>query len=261
MSRPKLLDLFCGAGGAAWGYYNAGFDVVGIDKNPQKNFPFPFIQKDVMDVFANEQDWIKSEFDAVHASPPCQTYSIATHIQKTQANHDDLVAPVRDYLWQVGLPWVLENVPEAPTDGITLCGSQFGLKVQRHRRFETSFTVNQQMPSCVHDGLIPFNHKAERAYADAMGCTWMNKIEARQSIPPVYAEFMGTLLIKQIIEPETPPAYLSSEEIQQIRRKIKSPHAVYSNIVHQDLPRLLDALDAAYESGYVYGSFGTNKEN
>ena len=247
MSRPKVLDVFCGAGGAAWGYYNAGFDVVGVDHSPQKNFPFTFIQKDAMEVLAHEQRWIRHEFDAIHASPPCQVYSIATHMQGTQDNHDDLVAPVRELLWQIGLPWVLENVPEAPTDGITLCGSQFGLKVQRHRRFETSFAVNEQMPGCVHEGLLPFKHKGERAYADAMGCTWMNKIEARQAIPPAYTEFMGGLLMRQIANPPRVDYLLSKEEIDQIKRRIRSPHAVYSTIVHQDVPRLIASLETALD--------------
>src|SRR6476661_8232697 len=102
--RPRLLDLFCGAGGAAVGYHRAGFDVVGVDINPQPRYPFEFHQGDALT--ALEHNW--QRFDAVHASPPCQHYSITRHSHAKE--HPDLVAATRQALQATGLPWVMENV-------------------------------------------------------------------------------------------------------------------------------------------------------
>jgi hypothetical protein len=190
-SRPRLLDLFCGAGGSAVGYSRAGFDVVGVDKYPQPHYPFEFHQADVMEMEVGEL----VDFDAIHASPPCQHYSRATAWRGNRDDHPDLVGPTRELLRTTGLPWVLENVPEAPTFGITLCGSQFGLEVRRHRRFETSWEWFTMMEPCQHYGLRAFEHKRERAYADAMGCEWMNRDEGRQAIPPAYTTFIGSQLL------------------------------------------------------------------
>src|SRR5512146_2584663 len=109
--KPRLLDLFCGAGGAAVGYHRAGFEVVGVDIRPQPNYPFEFIQADALDIL--RWDWPERRFgrlDAIHASPPCQTY---TKAQKLQGNdHPDLIGPTRRLLEQTGLPYVIENVGE-----------------------------------------------------------------------------------------------------------------------------------------------------
>ena len=94
----------------------------------------------------------------------------------------------------------MENVPEAPLRrDYVLCGSQFGLNVQRHRIFQTSWHGIQFTSPCNHHrGLLPFMHKGERAYADAMGCTWMTKEEARQAIPPAYTEHIGRQLLEHL---------------------------------------------------------------
>ena len=192
--RPKLLDLFCGAGGCSVGYHRAGFDVVGVDHVPQPRYPFEFHQADAMTYPLNG-------FDAIHASPPCQLYANVTAWRGTPTDHPDLVAPTRLRLAQTGLPWVIENVPEAPVrPDVLLCGSQFGLNVKRHRAFETSWGAYSLIPPCSHRNLLPFMHKGERAYADAMGCGWMTNREARQAIPPAFTQHVGELLLAAISE-------------------------------------------------------------
>jgi DNA (cytosine-5)-methyltransferase 1 len=145
MSRPKLLDLFCGAGGCSVGYARAGFDVVGVDNMPHPDYPFPMFVADAIEFI--EDGWIEAgNFDAVHASPPCPRYSVATP-SAARDKHPDLVAPVRELLRATGLPYVIENVPGAPLDTpILLCGSMFDLGVRRHRLFETNAPALQ--PEC-----------------------------------------------------------------------------------------------------------------
>jgi DNA (cytosine-5)-methyltransferase 1 len=201
VTRPRLLDLFCGAGGAAMGYHRAGFDVVGVDLNPQPHYPFEFYQRDVTDIMATEieQRWITNNFHAIHASPPCQHYARVTAWRGNREDHPDLIGSARELLQATGLPWVLENVPEAPVGGMLLCGSMFGLDVRRHRRFETSWDAHCWLPSCSdHHTLRPFEHKQERAYIDVMGCDWMNRDEGREAIPPAYTEFIGTQLLAHL---------------------------------------------------------------
>lgn len=192
MARPKLLDLFCGAGGAAAGYHRAGFDVVGVDIRPQPRYPFEFHQADAMTCPLDG-------FDAIHASPPCQHYANVTAWRGAPGDHPDLIGPTRQRLIDSGLPWVIENVPEAPIRrDLLLCGSQFGLKVRRHRAFETSPRLFALVPPCRHRDLLPFMHKGERAYADALGCHWMTNREAREAIPPAFTEHIGHLLMREL---------------------------------------------------------------
>lgn len=200
MSRPLLLDLFCGAGGAAKGYHDAGFDVVGVDINPQPRYPYTFVRADAM-------TYPLGGFDTIHASPTCQTRSRATAWRGRRENHPDFLTPTLERLRLTDAPWVVENVPEAVWDGtmrgdLALCGTQFGLRVRRHRVFEygnwTSFTL---MPPChCHRNrtLLPFMHKGERAFADAMECCWMTNVEARQAIPPAYTRFIGEQLLAHL---------------------------------------------------------------
>ena len=131
----KLLDLFCGAGGAAMGYHRAGFDdITGVDIKPMPRYPFKFIQGDALEYLAAHG----AEYDVIHASPPCQAYSIMQHANHMRKDHPDLVDSVRDALKQTGKPWIIENVPGAPLiDPILLCGLSFGLRVIRHRLFES----------------------------------------------------------------------------------------------------------------------------
>lgn len=203
-TRPRLLDLFCGAGGAAVGYHRAGFDVFGVDIKPQPNYPFTFRQLDITQVGKIEDRL----WDAIHASPPCQAFSSMS--SRWSNDHPDLIADTRALLEATDLPYVIENVPAAPLKNpITLCGSMFGLGVRRHRLFETNFDVEQ--PQCCHadqgpivgvygnpggsskrDG-IKFGGVAE--WRKAMDIDWMTAKELAQSIPPAYTEHIGRALL------------------------------------------------------------------
>lgn len=210
MSRPPLLDLFCGAGGAAKGYHDAGFDVVGIDINPQPNYPFEFIQADALNPPVD-----LSDFDVIHASPPCQGYSRMNHVHKR--DYPMLIEPVRDLLRRAGVVYVIENVEGAPLDKpVTLCGSSFGLKVIRHRLFESN--VGLSAPLCgSHEGEFygpaghgdPNRRKREanphlggKGYTDrcraAMGIDWTNRDELAEAIPPAYTEYIGRQLLEAL---------------------------------------------------------------
>jgi DNA (cytosine-5)-methyltransferase 1 len=135
MSRPRLLDLFCGAGGSAMGYHRAGFDVVGVDIKPQPHFPFEFIQADWEEPLAYlPRLWEREGIPyAIHASPPCQRYSTMTAKWGRQEQHPDLVAPVREALQEIEVPFVIENVEGAPLlNPVMLCGSMFNLAAELH---------------------------------------------------------------------------------------------------------------------------------
>jgi DNA (cytosine-5)-methyltransferase 1 len=210
MTRPRLLDLFCGAGGAAMGYHRAGFDVVGVDIAPQPRYPFEFHQRDALAVLAilrDSQCCMEPGYDAVHASPPCQHFANVTSWRGARGDHADLLTPTLALLGALTLPWVVENVPEALTTWhYVLCGSQFGLTldgrtIKRHRGFRRgNWAGYDLLPPCDHRRVRPFMHKDERAYADAMGCTWMTKTEAREAIPPAYTEYIGTQLLEHLRE-------------------------------------------------------------
>lgn len=191
--KPRLLDAFCGAGGATRGYQRAGFHVTGVDLAEQPNYVGDeFVLGDAVE-FIREHG---REFDAIHASPPCQSYARVTRWRGDSADHPDLLGPTRAALADAGRPWIIENVPEAPLrPDYLLCGSMFGLHIRRHRAFESSWGGYALVPGCQHHrDLLPFMHKGERAFADAMGCTWMSNREAREAIPPVFAEFIGGFL-------------------------------------------------------------------
>ena len=199
MTRPRLLDLFCGAGGAAVGYHRAGFDVVGVDIVAQPRYPFEFVQADALEslVYFTCSSEVEP-FDVIHASPPCPRYANVTRWRGNPEDHSDLLPPVRVLLEATGLPWVIENVPGAPMrPDVVLCGSAFGLTVRRHRWFETNVPLFTLIPPCRHGSdLLPFMHKGERAYADALGCGWMSKTEARDAVPPAYTEHIGRQLLE-----------------------------------------------------------------
>ena len=205
MSKPRLLDLFCGGGGAAMGYSRAGFEVVGVDLHPQPHYPFEFHQADAL-TFPLEG------FDAIHASPPCQRYSsMSAGIPGLAETYPDLIAPVRDRM-RSPVPYVIENVSGArsllrwPT---MLCGAMFDLDLYRHRYFETSWV----MPLPMHPGHGIKGNSAGRwtegtiisvaghntAVAEcrrAMAIDWMTGDELSEAIPPAYTEFIG----KQLLE-------------------------------------------------------------
>lgn len=215
MNRPRLLDLFCGAGGAAVGYHRAGFDVIGVDINPQPNYPYEFHQADAPEFLFDAYDKYDPfvYVDAIHASPPCQAYSPLRH--RTGEEYVDLVDATRSLLEATGLPYVIENVPGAPLrNPIVLCGSSFGLgangrQLRRHRLFETNFPV-MAMP-CNHHGQpigvygtggggqMTRGYKGTpEEYREAMGIDWATRAEIAQAIPPAYTEFIGGFLLAEI---------------------------------------------------------------
>jgi DNA (cytosine-5)-methyltransferase 1 len=205
----KLLDLFCGAGGASMGYNRAGFEVIGIDIVKKKTYPFTFIKADAMELLEDEE--FLAQFDVIHASPPCQVYSITANLTKAQGNKTskpDLLAAVRDLLIKSGKPYVIENVPGAPMNGIVLCGSMFGLKVRRHRIFESNKLLKslncdhktQGRPVGVYGSMndeIPKGGRTAKTLEEgqkAMGIDWMGWNNLKESIPPSYTEFIGKQL-------------------------------------------------------------------
>jgi DNA (cytosine-5)-methyltransferase 1 len=213
VSRPILLDLFCGAGGAAVGYHRAGFDVIGVDLKPQPNYPFEFRQMSARDVRI-----VPTWFDAVHASPPCQAFT--AYRRKGHGvgdNYPDLITETRAMLVDTGLPYVLENVPGAPLENPTqLCGSSFGLDVRRHRLFESNLSF--MAPPCAHGWQTPrFPQATNRTnlrrtvevgvwripldvQQRAMGIDWMTLPELSEAIPPAYTEFIGGQLLDHITQ-------------------------------------------------------------
>jgi DNA (cytosine-5)-methyltransferase 1 len=216
--RPRLLDLFCCAGGAGMGYHRAGFEVVGVDNRPQPRYPFEFHQADALEYLAEHGQ----EFHAIHASPPCQQHCRMrklTIAQSKAKNYPDLIEQTRRCLIASERPYVLENVEGAPLlCPIVLCGSMFGLDVQRHRLFECSFGLLG--PSCNHRVwklARPPLHRLQgtsrvvgcygngRGKGDtvalwrtAMGIDWMTRPELSQAIPPAYTEYIGKQLIRTL---------------------------------------------------------------
>ncbi len=195
------------------GYHRAGFDVVGVDIEPQPHYPFEFHQADAIAVLDrlivpaddDPADWLsEAGFDAIHASPTCQHHARVTAWRGDRDDYPDLLTPTLTRLAALRIPWVVENVPE--TVGILrpdyrLCGTQFGLDVRRHRIFQRgNWDAYELLPACQcyrNRRLLPFEHKGERAFADAMDCGWMSSVEARQAIPPA---FIGGQLIGCLTE-------------------------------------------------------------
>lgn len=212
--RPRVLDLFCCAGGAAKGYHDAGFDVVGVDIAPQPRYPFEFVQADALEYLA--ENWHR--FDFIHASPPCQAYSDMKHMPDAK-EHPELIEPTRTLLQQTDKLWVIENVVGAPmVDPVVLCGSMFGLgaagySLQRHRQFEANFPIllpgghDHSKPTIgVYGGhvrcrsakhgfrgsTVDFPGMDKKALAqEAMGIDWMTMNQMSEAIPPAYTRWIG----------------------------------------------------------------------
>lgn len=214
--KPRLLDLFCGAGGCSVGYERAGFEVVGVDIRPQPRYPFEFHLADALAflAYATKPRQLPLPFDALHASPPCQRYSMAQNAAKNAAAHPDLVAPVRALLRATGLPFVIENVVGAPLEHPhMICGLSLGLNVKRHRLFETNWPL--MVPPCPNhdqDYFVIFGHEVRNRRKGsaagrknkiaegraAMGIDWMTRGELSEAIPPAYTELIGHQLMQHV---------------------------------------------------------------
>ena len=231
MSRPRLLDAFCCEGGAGKGYMDAGFDVTGVDLEGRvgKRYPGTFVQGDAI-AYIHEHG---KRFDAIHASPPCQAYSITKHTHSTE--HPELVEPARAALVASGRPWVMENVVGAPlANPLVLCGSEFDslratdtdgrrLFLRRHRLFESNVMLfgnggcrcaelKRQGLECggvYGGGSSDHNHAREirrGGYTPAKsvratllgGVDWMTLHGQAQSLPPVYTEHIGAQLLDHL---------------------------------------------------------------
>ena len=208
----KLLDLYCKAGGASVGYARAGFEVIGVDIKKQKRYPYQFIQANALEILA-DKDFI-SQFDVIAASPPCQTHSATKHLRNAQGkstNKIDLIPQTREGLIASGKIYIIENVPGAPLiDPVVMCGSSFGLKVRRHRQFESNVKLTglpcnhklQGKPVGVYGSMrdeIPgggHTAKSLEEAREAMGIDWMLWGDLVEAIPPIYTEYLG----KQIME-------------------------------------------------------------
>lgn len=188
------------------GYAMAGFDVVGVDIQPQPRYPFPFYQADAL-------SFALDGFDAIHASPPCQAFTVMQSMVGTRSSHPDLVGVTRERLRASGLPYVIENVPGAPLeDPVTLCGVSMGLEVIRHRLFESNIALAPPPCSHAHGGVadgkyVTFYHarrhapgrrvpprRTEREWRDAIQCGWMTLRQSRQAVPPAYTKWIGNRL-------------------------------------------------------------------
>jgi DNA (cytosine-5)-methyltransferase 1 len=218
----RLLDLFCCAGGAARGYADAGFEVVGVDIDPQPNYPFEFVRGDALDFVkalttSPRYEFQGEEFDAIHASPPCQRYAPGARRHGTQDSHPDLVGPTRELLAATGLPYIIENVVQAPlVDPIILCGTMFGLGVFRHRGFESNIPLrapaHRKHKGRIGDGKYVtvaghaggsstrdgWTNGSTADWARAMRIDWMTGREMAESIPPAYTKFLGLQLLRHL---------------------------------------------------------------
>lgn len=223
---PWLLDLFCCGGGGAVGYRQAGFRVVGVDIKRQPHYPFEFHQGDAL-AFLADQTFME-RFEAVHASPPCQAHTraalLAEHQGKTRSTID-LVEPTRRLLRRTGLPYAMENVEGAPLHGVTLCGSSFGLKVRRHRIFESNVYIpalkcdhkGQGKPVGIYgvmgDTVQGLDKKGSGKWViggstakdieqaqEAMGIDWLPWQQLKEAIPPVYTAHVGASLMEAVLD-------------------------------------------------------------
>jgi DNA (cytosine-5)-methyltransferase 1 len=232
MSKPLLLDLFCCAGGAAKGYADAGFEIIGVDIQPQPHYPFKMFVDNAlqcMEVLLSGQVWNGyhlSDFDIIHASPECKAYTNCNLSPKE--SYLKLICAMRTRLQVSGKPYIIENVVGAKRDlraSLMLCGSMFGLPMQRHRLFEIGNTDLFVMPPgpCDHTGetIAVYGHSVWDSSLPgtprrdgkrrpdsvsieigrrAMGISWMTINELSEALPPAYTQWIGTQILSQLEE-------------------------------------------------------------
>lgn len=211
MGKYKLLDLYCGEGGAGFGYHLAGFQVTGVDINQMDNYPFDFIKADAIAIL-NDIEFCR-QYDVIHASPVCKRYSVMTKCAGTQDEHPDDIDTIRNLLQRIGKPYIIENVPGSPLkDYVMLCGTMFGLNIVRHRNFECSPAIYFPPMLCNHSKkVVKHGRKPDRqrnyaavtgnfsdvAFAkESMQINWMRRDGLSQAIPPKYTEWIGLEMIK-----------------------------------------------------------------
>lgn len=211
----RILDLYCKAGGASMGYHQAEIEeIVGVDIKRQKRYPFKFIQADALEVLS-DSNYLKT-FDFIHASPPCQTHSATRHLRNAQGKTTDkvdLIPQTRDGLIASGKPYVIENVVGAPlVNPVMLCGSAFGLKVRRHRLFESNMKLQgttcnhkaQGRPVGIYGSMrdeIPNGGRTAKTMDEAneaMGIYHMIWGELVEAIPPAYSKYLGLQIVRAI---------------------------------------------------------------
>ena len=214
--KYKLLDLFCGGGGCSTGYMQAGFEVVGVDLRSQPNYPYKMYRGDALEFLCKHG----KEFDAIHASPPCQAHTkLAAIARKNQGiYHPDLIPATRELLEDSNRPYVIENVVGAPiNDPLVLCGTMFGLKLYRHRLFETTFYVPaplhpKHVNRCISRGAarptkdqwytVTGHFAGVEEVGRIMGLPHLGQRELAQAIPPAYTKYIGKYLLQHLSTPK-----------------------------------------------------------
>lgn len=223
MSKPRLLDLFCGEGGASMGFHRAGFDVVGVDIEPQPRYPFEFHQADAIE-FCNRYG---KDFDVIAGGPPCKAMTGMQHLGTARngsyPTHVNLIPETREAMKSTGKPYIIENVAGARKhliNPIVLCGKQFGLKVYRHRYFETSFFClmpphlpHRDSTPSAGNGISPNGFISVAGtggvkgmtsdeiidyWSMAMGIDWMSRYGLSQAVPPAYTKWIGEQILEAI---------------------------------------------------------------
>lgn len=226
MMQPVLIDFYCCGGGASEGFHRAGFDVLGIDNEPQPRYRFEFARMSALDALDILNGGGKIEFDtgrligaedvaAYVGSPPCKVH---TSLKPFSASHHiDLIPDTRERFRASGKPYIIENVPGAPLiDPVQLCGTAFGLGAQcidgwrnlkRHRLFESNVPlIGTECPGDHGDvigvygvGGGGWQTRGYKGYADesreAMGIDWLPQKYLSQALPPVYAKYLGHQLL------------------------------------------------------------------
>lgn len=214
MTEPVIIDFYCCQGGKSAGLRRAGFRVIGVDKDPQPNYPFDFVQGNVLEIFWDVLRRYRPV--AVSGSPPCQA---KTKAQRLMGNdHPRLIRATRELFVASGLPYAIENVvPDQPEldeepliNPVTLCGAMFGLHTHRHREIESNVplndlgpcpaprqqTIKMGRPLREGDWYHAVGHFSGVDYVRRdMGVPWMNRDGIRECIPPAYGEWIGRHLL------------------------------------------------------------------